>query len=51
MNGKEDKAKKRKAKSRVCPAPTSQEDDLFELEEKKLRNNKFVSIYSQTYWS
>ncbi|KAI0229397.1 hypothetical protein LSAT2_020202 [Lamellibrachia satsuma] len=40
MNGKEDKAKKHKAKSRVCPAPTGQEDDLFELEEKKLRNNK-----------
>ena len=46
MNGKEDKMKKRKGKSRVGPTPTGDGDDLHEMEEKQLRNNRFVIFLS-----
>ena len=42
MTGKEDKAKKRKAKSRVYPSSTDNEGDLLEVDEKKFKNNRFV---------
>ncbi|KAK2177712.1 hypothetical protein NP493_583g02067 [Ridgeia piscesae] len=40
MNGKEDKVKKRKGKSRVAPTRTGDGGDLHEMEEKQPRNNK-----------
>ena len=40
MTGKEDKTKKRKAKSRVYPSSTDKEGDLLEVDEKKFKNNK-----------
>ena len=45
MNGKEDKVKKRKGKSRVAPTRTGDGGDLHEMEEKQPRNNKFVIFY------